>query len=398
MYYLLIAPFLALSMLGPLEGCTPVPDPQDPQESDIRAVRIVPAFPELSFRRPVDLQAAPGQPNYVYVIEQAGQISVFENRQDVKSKTEVLDVADRVDDSSNEMGFLGLAFHPQFESNGFLFVNYTADNPRRTVISRFTANPSSPTARIDKGTERIILEIDQPFGNHNGGGIAFGPDGYLYIGMGDGGAGGDPQGHGQNLGTLLGAMLRIDIDRTSGSMNYAIPGDNPFIDRSDARDEIWAYGLRNPWRFSFDPETGRLWAGDVGQNQYEEIDIVEAGKNYGWNTMEATHCFSPRTECDETGLELPVAEYGRGFGGSTTGGYVYRGTAVPALTGLYLYADYVSGRIWALTDNGDGTHSSEQLFDTELAIASFGLDSNRELYVLAFDGHIYRFEAGESAD
>jgi glucose/arabinose dehydrogenase len=242
----------------------------------------------------------------------------------------------------------------------------------------------------------VILEISQPFGNHNGGGVAFGPDGYLYIGTGDGGAGGDPQENGQNLGTVLGAMLRIDVDKTSGDTQYAIPMDNPFVGQSNARPEIWAYGLRNPWRFSFDTDTGRLWAGDVGQNNVEEIDIVEAGKNYGWNTMEASRCFDPREGCIRTDLVLPVAEHDRREAASITGGYVYRGSAVPDLFGLYVYADYVTGRIWALTDNGDGSFTGEQLFDTELAIAAFGVDANRELYICAFDGHIYKFtDSGE---
>lgn len=398
MYNLLFAPFLIFSLFGPLEGCTPVADPHDPVNSDITDVTLVSAFPELSFRRPVALQAAPGQPDYVYVMEQAGQLSSFENRKDVSSKTRVLNIDDRVDDSSNEMGLLGLAFHPDFASNGYLFVNYTASDPRRTVIARFTAIPSDPTSQIDKATEKVILEIDQPYGNHNGGGLEFGPDGYLYIGVGDGGAGGDPQGNGQNLGTLLATILRIDVDGSTGNLNYAVPDDNPFVGRTDARGEIWAYGLRNPWRFSFDSVTGNLWVADVGQNQYEEVDIVESGKNYGWKTMEASHCFSPKSDCDQTGLVLPVAEYGRGLGGSITGGYVYRGTAVPALAGLYVYADYVSGRIWALTSGADTTYTTEEIFDTDLAIVSFGIDSNNELFVLAFDGHVYRFEAGKSTD
>jgi glucose/arabinose dehydrogenase len=390
MYQLLLIPFLLITASGPLEGCSANAS-QDPIDSEVKSVALVAAFPALSFRRPLDLKAAPGQPLYLYVVEQAGQVSVFENRSDVKSKSRILDIDSRVDDSSNEMGLLGLAFHPDFEQNGFLFLNYTAGNPRRTVIARYSADPADPTAPINPGSEHIVMEIPQPYGNHNGGGVAFGPDGYLYIGMGDGGAGGDPQENGQNTGTLLGAMLRIDVDNTSGSRQYAIPPDNPFVGQSNARPEIWAYGLRNPWRFSFDESTGRLWAGDVGQNNVEEIDILEAGMNYGWNTMEASRCFDPKTDCDQSGLVLPVAEHDRREASSITGGYVYRGSAVPDLVGLYVYADYVTGRIWALSDNGDGSFDGEQLFDTELAIASFGVDGNRELYVCAFDGHIYKF-------
>ncbi len=388
MYHVPLIPLLILSMVGPFEGCSSS-EPHDPIDSG--SVSLEAAFPELSFRRPLDLKSAPGDPSNLYVLEQAGQLSVFENRRDVKSATKILDIDRRVDDSSNEMGLLGLAFHPDFQSNGFLFLNYTSGDPRRTVVARYTADPSKPTTGIDSDSELIVLEIPQPFGNHNGGGIAFGPDGYLYIGMGDGGAGGDPQEHGQNLESLLGTMLRIDVDNQDGNMQYAIPGDNPFVGRSDARAEIWAYGLRNPWRFSFDVETGRLWVGDVGQNNHEEIDIVEAGKNYGWNTMEASDCFDPKEDCDQTDLVLPVSEHDRSLAKSITGGFVYRGTTIPGLVGAYVYADYVTGRIWALTEEVDGSFSREELFDTDLAIASFGVDASGELYACAFDGHIYKF-------
>ena len=388
---IVITLLLAVVVTGPIEGCSSASIPQDPVTSESDSVMVVPAFPELSFRRPVDLTSAPGQAGYLYVVQQAGQINVFENRKDVARSTRVLDIDTRVNDSGNEEGLLGLAFHPNFQKNGYLYVNYTADNPRRTVVSRFSADPSNPTAPIDPGTEYQIIEIAQPYGNHNGGQVRFGPDGYLYIGMGDGGAGGDPQENGQNPATLLGAMLRIDVDRTSGNQHYAIPPDNPFVGRSDARAEIYAYGLRNPWRFSFDAPTGRLWAGDVGQNQYEEIDIIEKGGNYGWNTMEGLHCYDPKSGCNQDGLILPVVEYGRGYGASVTGGFVYRGSDVPALSGRYVYGDYVSGRIWALTDKGDGSFDTEQLFDLDISISSFGIDASDELYFLSFDGNIYRF-------
>ncbi len=237
------------------------------------------------------------------------------------------------------------------------------------------------------------MEVSQPFSNHNGGQIAFGPDGYLYIALGDGGSGGDPDGNGQNRATLLGSILRIDANTASGARNYAIPPDNPFAGNSQGfREEIFAYGLRNPWRFSFDPVTKKLWAGDVGQNLYEEIDIIEKGRNYGWNIMEGFHCYSSAT-CDTAGLTLPVWEYGHNSSGgiAVTGGFVYRGTQLPELYGKYIYADYGSGRIWSLSYSDNDTVNTE-LLKTSLNISSFGTDRFNELYMCAFDGKIYRFK------
>jgi glucose/arabinose dehydrogenase len=352
------------------------------------------AFPNLTFTRPVDLQHPGDGTERLFVLEQRGVIRVFNNDPAVTEAGTFLDIEDRVNDQGNEEGLLGLAFHPEFENNGFFYVDYTAQNPRRTVIARYRVNPQNPNL-ADNNSETVILEIPQPYGNHNGGQIAFGPDGFLYISMGDGGSGGDPQGHGQNTSTLLGNILRIDVDNPSGGMAYGIPSDNPYVgNTSGARPEIYASGLRNAWRFSFDPETGRLWAADVGQNAYEEVNIIEKGGNYGWNIMEATHCFEPETGCNRQGLTLPVWEYPRGEGVSVTGGYVYRGQRVPALEGRYIVGDFASGKIWALTYNGSGMATAEELMDTELTISSFGVDRNNELYVLAFDGNIYRFAAG----
>ncbi|MBI1926737.1 PQQ-dependent sugar dehydrogenase, partial [Candidatus Poribacteria bacterium] len=250
----------------------------------------------------------------------------------------------------------------------------------------------------DKNSELVVLEIAQPFSNHNGGQIAFGPDGYLYIGMGDGGSGGDPFGNGQNLKTLLGAILRIDVNTTVGNQNYGIPPSNPYVGNPGGfREEIYAYGLRNPWRFSFDPLTHWLWAADVGQNDYEEIDIIQSGENYGWNVMEGLHCFNPRFGCDTKGMELPIWEYDHRSGQSITGGFVYRGNNVPELRGAYIYADFVSGRLWSLRYDGINPVENRELLRTNLSIASFGTDQEDELYICAFDGKIYRLKPTVSA-
>ena len=350
------------------------------------------AFPNRSFSRPVALQhAGDGR---LFVVEQEGRIQVFEPDPAASVTGTFLDLRDRVL-FGGEQGLLGLAFHPNYDENGFFFVDYVAANPRRTVVARFSVDPLDPD-RADPNSEVVILEVGQPFSNHNGGKIAFGPDGFLYIGLGDGGSAGDPEGHGQNLTTPLGAILRIDVDHPGGGRNYGIPTDNPLVGALcgpiGCVEEIYAYGLRNPWRFSFDPETGRLWAGDVGQDAFEEIDLVEKGGNYGWNVMEGLHCFSPAVGCTQTGLALPVWEYDHTQGGSVTGGHVYRGPGVPELTGKYIYGDFVSGRLWALTYDGV-TATNELLAETGLGIAAFGMDAAGELYFCAFDGRIYRFRS-----
>lgn len=350
------------------------------------------AFPQLEFTRPVDLQHAGDGSDRIFVVEQRGVISVFENNSETGEKTTFLDIESQVEDEGNEEGLLGLAFHPDFANNGYFYVNYTASNPDRTVISRFQVASADQNV-ADQGSELVLLEFDQPYSNHNGGQVSFGPDGFLYIAVGDGGSGGDPQGNGQNLQTLLGTILRIDVDNQEEGGNYAIPTDNPFVNNTDgAREEIYAYGLRNPWRFSFDAENGQLWTGDVGQNSYEEIDIIEKGGNYGWNIMEASHCFKPEADCDETGLKMPVWEYDRSQGDiSITGGFVYRGPTIEALEGLYVYADYVTGRIWTLANAQSESPVNEELVRASFPVSSFGVDQQNELYVCGFDGKIYRF-------
>lgn len=356
-------------------------------------IELQQAFPALSFTRPVDLQHPGDGTNRLFVVEQRGVISVFENDPAAASKTTFLDIQERVDDSSNEEGLLGLAFHPDYENNGYFYVNYTATGPDRTLISRFKVSANNPNA-AEPDSEVVIITIPKPFSNHNAGQLAFGPnDGYLYITTGDGGSGGDPQGNGQNRQTLLGSILRIDVDTTAPGLQYSIPPTNPFVGNTQGyREEIYAWGVRNPWRMSFDPVTGWLWAADVGQNAWEEIDIIENGKNYGWNIMEGNHCYNPPTGCNTAGLTLPVWEYSHNLGNSVTGGYVYRGPGVPELVGKYIYADFGSGRIWALEYDGVNPAVNNQLIDTPLLIASFGVDQNQELYICAFDGKIYRFK------
>lgn len=374
--------------------CTDTGDPSGSEgEEPETSYRTIQAFPELSFTRPVDLQHPGDDRNLLFVVEQRGVISVFENDSSASSKSTFLDIQSRVDDDGNEEGLLGLAFHPDYENNGYFYVNYTASNPDRTVISRFQVSGGS---QADAGSELEILTFEQPYSNHNGGQVAFGPDGYLYIAVGDGGAGGDPQGNGQDRSTLLGSILRIDVNSQEDGNNYSIPPDNPFAGNSEGyREEIYAYGLRNPWRFSFDPENGRLWTGDVGQNAYEEVDIIENGGNYGWNVMEGNHCYEPSEGCDRSGLEIPILEYGRGEGVSITGGFVYRGPTVESLTGQYIYADYGSGTIWALEHSDLDNPENSVVVDADLPIASFGVDQNNELYICAFDGKIYRLDESD---
>lgn len=352
---------------------------------------LVKAFPNLEFVRPVDFQHAGDGSNDVYVVEQRGVIHVFENDPSTSSSGIFLDIESRVNDGANEEGLLGLAFHPDFESNGYFYVYHSASNPKRSIVARYSIMDSVPQM-ADPSSEKIIMEFNQPYGNHNGGQIAFGPDGYLYIAVGDGGAGGDPLGHGQNRSTIFGAILRIDVDNEEDGLSYAIPQDNPFHDNDQGfREEIYAYGLRNPWRFSFDAQTDQLWAGDVGQNALEEIDIIEPGKNYGWNIQEGSACYEPESGCDRTGLVQPVIDYGRRSGKSVTGGFVYRGSRIPDLTGYYVYADFVSGKIWALNATLDPL-DNKLINNSGLGISSFGVDPDNELYICSFDGFIYQLQ------
>jgi len=374
------------SLLFASDSCT---QPNETVEIVPGGYEAMVAFPNLSFKRPVDLQHAGDNSNRIFVVEQAGVISVFPNNATTTSKKIFLDIQSKVDDSSNEEGLLGLAFHPNYTTNGFFYVNYTASNPNRTIISRFTV--SSDVDKANTASELVIMEFAQPYSNHNGGQVSFGPDGYLYIGVGDGGSGGDPQGNGQNRSTLLGKMLRIDIDHEEDGHHYVIPSDNPFANNANGyREEIFAYGLRNPWRFSFDLANGQLWTGDVGQNAYEEIHIIDKGGNYGWNTMEGKHCFKPSNGCNTSGLKMPIWEYGRDQGVSVTGGFVYRGPTLSELTGKYIYADFATGRVWSLDSSNLTKPINTELFRADFNVSSFGVDQSNELYLCSFDDKIYR--------
>ena len=320
----------------------------------------------------------------LFILEKPGRIRIL--RDDTLLERPFLDLTDRVGSSGSEQGLLGLAFHPVYADSGRLFVNYT-DRDGDTVISEFLVSDDPDQAQPD--SERVLLALAQPAANHNGGHLVFGPDGYLYIGTGDGGAAGDRFGNGQNAQTLLGAMLRLDVD---GEQPYAIPGDNPFVGNDSARDEIWAIGLRNPWRYSFDRLTGDLYIADVGQNMYEEVNyqpaVSEGGQNYGWPIMEGLHCFPADGSCDQSGLVLPIQEYDHSLGCSVTGGYVYRGQRYPVLQGIYLYGDYCSGIIWATAPAAGDSWQTARLLQADARISSFGEDEAGELYLTDIEGGV----------
>ena len=349
------------------------------------------AFPDVSIARATGLYQSSG--GRWYATEQGGRILTFDDSPGARSQT-FLDISDRVSRNGGEEGLLGFALAPDFTTTGTFYVYYSAvPGDRRTVVSRFTANASGTAAA--PSTENVLLQVRQPFTNHKGGQLAFGPDGFLYVGLGDGGSGNDPSGNGQNLNTLLAKILRIDVSGTSGNLAYRVPADNPFAGQQNARGEIWAYGLRNPWRFSFDTQTGTLWAGDVGQNTREEIDIVTRGGNYGWNIMEGADCRGGASGCNRDGLIPPVIDYPTGADCSVTGGFVYRGNAIESLRGAYVYGDYCSGKVWALRHDGTRVTEQRQIADGTMRISSLAQDNAGELYVLAHDdaGGIYKLAA-----
>lgn len=353
------------------------------------------AFPNLTFSNPVEMVNSGDGTNRLFVVTQLGIIYVFPNDSLVSNPKIFLNLSDSVTQSGGEMGLLGLAFHPDYAANGYFYVDYTTNQlPLRTKISRFQVSASNPDSAV-RTSELVLITVNQPFQNHNGGKIAFGPDDYFYISLGDGGSGGDPQNNAQNKSVLLGKILRINVDSSSGGNNYSIPVSNPFYNNTQGwREEIFVYGLRNTWKFSFDNPTARIWAADVGQNAWEEIDIIENGKNYGWRIMEGFTCYNPPTGCDTTGLTLPIWAYPRTEGQSVTGGYVYRGPSIPELTGKYIYADYVSGRIWALTYDGINPPVNVLLYDSPYFISTFGVDELNELYICTHgpSGQIYKLD------
>ena len=371
----------------------PVPPPQPPPPL---SVVIEPVFTQLSFSSPVAMMQSPGDDTRWYVVEQRGIVRVFDHDVNVASSSVYLDIDSRVDSSANEAGLLGMAFHPDFQNNGQVFLSYTRGGPLTSVVSRFTVDPNSGLP--DPASEFIVLTVPQPFGNHNGGNLAFGPGGNLYIGFGDGGGGGDPEENGQDTHNILGAIVRVDVD---GAPPYAIPIDNPFATNSQCMagfgtmdcPEIYAWGLRNPWRFSFDLQNGDLWVADVGQGSWEEVDRVELGLNYGWDEREGAHCFEPANGCSLNNVD-PITEYDHSVGQSITGGYVYRGSRIPALQGIYIFGDFVSGRIWGIPADSEQGVVADELMHTSLGISSFAQSPDGEIYVIDYGaGEIHQIVA-----
>jgi glucose/arabinose dehydrogenase len=339
------------------------------------------------FESPLYVTHAGDGSKRIFVVEKGGTIRILRDGKGVDKP--FLDITPIVNSSASERGLLGLAFHPKYKDNGLFYVYYTADSGDIT-ISRYKV--SSDPDVVDPASGKILLTVEhRRYPNHDGGQLAFGPDGYLYAGLGDGGSAGDPNRNGQNPNALLAKILRLDVN---GGDPYGIPADNPFADGKAGKPEVWAYGLRNPWRFSFDRQTGDLYIGDVGQNKYEEIDFQKAGTpgglNYGWNIMEGLHCYA-QDNCSQQGLTLPVAEYSHDIGCSVTGGYVYRGSAFPRFQGAYFYGDYCSGRIWALQATGNSQWQATEVLQSGRAISSFGEDEAGELYLTDLnDGKVYR--------
>lgn len=364
-------------------------------------VALEPVWPKLILQRPLWLEELPDESGRFLIVEQDGRVWLVQEGEDGRGAELFMDISDRRPFEKNEEGLLGLACHPQWEENGLFYVYYTQQNPKRSVISEIRTTRQGPL-RADMATERVILEIPQPYWNHNGGQLSFGPDGYLYISTGDGGAANDPHNNAQNTASLLGKILRIDVNGRSGKLQYAIPPDNPFVHEGyGVRKEIWAYGLRNVWRMSWDRETGELWAGDVGQNKWEYVHIIRKGGNHGWCVREGFHHFKPGPEGAR--YVEPIIEYphtpqlagecefpGHPPGTSITGGYVYRGTEQRALRGIYLYADFTLGTIFGLRRQNGRVVQYGALLEQPKNVASFGQDSFGELYVLVFDGPVMR--------
>ncbi len=366
-----------------------IPDPPN-TSSDIQLTHV---FTNINFSKPIALRQSPTIADRWYVAEQSGSIKTFRTNDSVA--TDFANLTSLVSDAGNEMGLLGLTFHPDFATNNYVYVYYSAAGGslnHQSMISRFTATNATT---LDLSSELVLLRIDQPYTNHNGGNILFGPDGYLYIGMGDGGSAGDPGDRSQDTSTFLGKMLRIDVDNPANGNNYSSPTDNPFVGTAGL-DEIYALGLRNPWRWSFDRLTGDLILGDVGQNAWEEIDIITNGGNYGWRCYEGNHAYNTSSCLPQSSYIAPIHEYDHNDGFSISGGYVYRGNAIPAINGTYIYSDYGSGPIWGLSDP-TGTPANTILVNSNEYISSFAEDNNGEIYVLGFSsGQIYRIDLASS--
>jgi len=367
------SPARACCLVAVLAACSG----ESPRPAPPSSIALQDAFAGLRFQAPLQVAQVPGESRFV-VVEKRGMVQAVSGQ----TAATFLDIRSRVNSTPGEAGLLGLAFHPRWAQNRQVFVNYTAPSAAspanlRSTISRFTSADGGAT--LDPASEQVLLTVEQPFENHNGGSVVFGPDGLLYLGLGDGGSGGDPLGNAQNVSVILGKLLRIDVD--SGAP-YGIPPSNPFA-AGGGRPEVYAYGLRNPWRFSFDRATGALWVGDVGQGDWEEVDVVEAGANYGWNRREGRHCYPPGSSSCAGAFRDPVVEYSHAEGASIIGGYVYRGAALPQLAGHYVYGDFGSGRIWAVP--AGGPYTPVQVGQGN-AISSFGEDAQGELYVVDLVG------------
>lgn len=378
----------------------PPPEEPPPEEPPPEAptLSLQPAFDSLIFEQPVALVQAPADDSRWFVVEQPGVIRVFENNPAVTTTSVFLDISAKVT-SGGERGLLGMAFHPDFAANGEVFVSYTGSpaGALTSFVSRYRSTDSGLT--LDPASEEILLQVAQDFGNHNGGQVAFGPDRNLYIGFGDGGSGNDPNDRAQDVTNVMGAILRIDPD---GDAPYGIPTDNPFAGNARCPQgfggapcpEIYAWGFRNPWRWSFDESTGELWLGDVGQNDWEEIDVVQRGLNYGWRIREGAHCnVNINPNCDTTGLTDPFWEYDHSVGASVTGGYVYRGSEIPGLVGHYLFGDFASGRVWGIP--ADGSAPAIEFLDSDLLISSFAQDATGEIFIVDYSGSLQKIIAAD---
>jgi len=373
-----------------LAAATPLPGTSEADQPKLPDIRLEPVFGSMSFQAPVQILPMPGQEDTFVIVEQRGRL--IAKGTDPKSRKKLLiDMRDRVRMKHSEEGLLSVVYSPDQVTDPKIYLYYSVSKPRRTILSRMDVKEDGT---IDKASEEILLEIPQPYGNHNGGTVLFGPDGMLYLSIGDGGSANDPENHAQDLSDLLGTVIRIDV--TSKDAPYAIPPDNPFIEAEGARPEIWAYGLRNIWRMHFDRETGKLWGGDVGQNKWEEVDIIERGGNYGWRLREGKHDFRP-VDGQPSDLIEPVIEYPRNAGQSITGGFVYRGDDIPGLEGAYLFSDYMTGRLWAArVQDGKEPEIRQILKGSAMAVSSFGEGTDGELYICGFsspyarEGVIYR--------
>jgi glucose/arabinose dehydrogenase len=362
---------------------------ESPQQT--QTYNLAEAFPRLTFDMPVELTSPEDGTDRIFVVEQKGVIQAFQNSAGAQTSTVFLDIEKQVH-SGGEAGLLGMAFHPEYKTNGYFYLNYTRGDPLETIISRFKVSSSNPNI-ADPKSETVLLRFGQPWDNHNGGKVAFGNDGFLYIGTGDGGSAGDPGNRAQDRKELLGKILRIDVNKSFATMNYGIPDDNPYKGNKEGyREEVYACGMRNPWRFSFDRVTGQLWAGDVGQNEFEEIDVIENGGNYGWHIMEANKCYRSIT-CNKDKLKSPIFHYRQGIdtGSSITGGYICRDKNLPGLTGKYIYGDFVTGNIWALTHLNNEVVKNELIAKISGGLPSFGEDNQKNLYVISYNpGKIFR--------